>query len=232
MFVAGGAALVTAGTAIVYLGALTVWFGILHCIAAASLLALPLIEAPAALGIAAGAAVIALPSFVQSKAFDSPALLWLGLGQALPNTVDWYPLSPWAGVTLLGLGVTRAPSVMSWLTRPQRWRVRSAFAAAFGFCGRRSLAIYLLHQPVLVGLVWVVAASGVFAPAPPQWNRASFLGDCQLACVAAGRTADDCDASCHCFADAIERSGRAGRLGQSPLEEQQLKRVVDACRKR
>ena len=76
---------------------LTIWFGILHCIAAASLLALPLIEAPASASLAGGAAAIALPFFVQSKAFDAPAVLWLGLGEALPNTVDWCPLLPWAG---------------------------------------------------------------------------------------------------------------------------------------
>ena len=35
-------------------------------------------------------------SSFQSKAFDAPALLWLGLGEALPNTLDWRPLLPWA----------------------------------------------------------------------------------------------------------------------------------------
>jgi uncharacterized membrane protein len=234
LLVAGAAALVTGGTAIVFLGALTVWFGILHCIVAASLLALPLIEAPAAVGIAAGAALVALPFFVQSTAFDSPALLWLGLGQALPNTVDWYPLTPWAGVTLLGLGVTRAPGVMPWLTRPRRWRARSAFAAAIGVGGRHSLAIYLLHQPVLGGLVWAVAASGILAPAPPQGDRHAFLGDCRLACVAGGRSADDGGASCNCV-DAVERSSETMPIGRTSPEGKlspDLKRAAEACRQR
>ena len=91
--VGGAAVLVTIGSS-VFAPGMAIWFGILHCIAAASLLALPLIEAPAWASLAAGAAAIALPFLVQSKAFDPPALLWLGLGQALPNTLDWRPLFP------------------------------------------------------------------------------------------------------------------------------------------
>ncbi len=44
--VGGAAALVTAGSA-AFAPGMAIWFGILHCIAAASLIALPLIEAPA-----------------------------------------------------------------------------------------------------------------------------------------------------------------------------------------
>jgi uncharacterized membrane protein len=230
--VAAGAALVTAVTAVAMPG-LTVWFGILHCIVAASLLALPLVEAPAWASLVLGAAVIAAPVFIQSTAFDPPALLWLGLGQALPNTVDWYPLMPWAGVTLLGLGVARLPGVLAWLSRPGRFRARSAPAKAAAFAGRNSLAVYLLHQPVLSALVWAVAASGLVAPAapsPPDFS--AFLAACHRTCVAGGRSANDCDVSCRCVADAVARSGEAGRLGDGPLEPRRasdLRRLADAC---
>ena len=233
LLVAAGAAAVTAVTAVLYAGTLTVWFGILHCIVAASLLALPLIEAPAWASIAGGAAAIALPFFVQSTAFDPPAVLWLGLGQTLPNTVDWYPLLPWAGITLLGLGVARLPPVTPWLTRTGRWRAQSGTSGAIAFAGRHSLAIYLLHQPIFGGLVWAVAASGVFSPqAPPKADYSAFLSACHRSCVAHGRTAEDCDSGCRCVKDAIERSGEAGRLGEGPVEGERgarLKRMADAC---
>ena len=64
--VAGGAVLVTATTGYLFPGS-TVWFGILHCIVAASLLSLPVIEAPALASLAVGAIAFALPFFVQSK---------------------------------------------------------------------------------------------------------------------------------------------------------------------
>lgn len=230
--IVGAAALVTIGSSFFAPG-LTIGFGILHCIALASLIALPLIEAPAAASLAAGVVAIALPFFVHSKAFDPPALLWLGLGEALPNTLDWRPLLPWAGVTLLGLGAARLPGVLPWLMRPGRWRARSAPAWAIAFAGRHSLAVYLLHQPILIALVWTVAASGLVAPwAPPKLDDSAFLAACNRSCVARGRAADECDSGCQCVKDAIERSDEAARLGKGPAEGErgaELKRMADAC---
>jgi uncharacterized membrane protein len=230
--VAGAAALVTVGSS-VFAPGLAIWFGILHCIAAASLLALPLIKAPAWPSLAAGATAIVLPFLFPSKAFDAPMLLWLGLGEALPNTLDWRPLLPWAGVTLLGLGLARLPGALPWLTRPQRWRARSAPVRSIAFAGRHSLAIYLVHQPILIGVVWAVAVSGLIATTPPpNLNRPAFLTACHRSCINAGGTSDECDASCRCVADAIEQSGNAGREEQGGPQrgrEAELRRMVDAC---
>jgi len=230
--VAGAAALVTAGSH-VFAPGMTIWFGILHCIAAASLLALPLIEAPARASLAAGAAAIAVPDFVQSPAFDSPALLWTGLGLALPNTLDWRPLLPWAGVALIGLGAARLPGVLPWLTRPARFRARSRPSRAIAFAGRHSLAIYLVHQPALIGLVWCAAAAGLAPPAAaPQADFSGFLAACEKSCVATGREPEDCAGSCRCVADAVARSGQAERLAAGPLSaegEATVRRMADIC---
>ncbi len=231
--VAGAAALVTAGSSIFAPGQ-TIWFGILACIAAASLLALPLIERPAWISLVAGAAAIAAPFIVQSKAFDPPALLWLGLGVALPNTLDWRPLLPWAGVTLIGLGLARLPGVLAWLNRPGRFRASSGPSRAIAFAGRHSLAVYLIHQPFLIGLVWAVAASGLIAPAPPpaQANRAAFLSACHRECVAHGGKGEVCDESCRCVADAADQSEEAARLGDGRSETEraaELETLVRAC---
>ncbi len=230
--VGGAAALVTAGS-LVFAPGEAIWFGILHCIAVASLLAAPLIEAPAAAGFVAGAVAITVPFFVHSSLFDSPALLWLGLGEALPNTLDWRPLLPWSGVVFLGLGVARLPGVIRRLTAPGRWRAKSGQARALCFAGRHSLPIYLIHQPILIGLVAAVAWLGV-APTvpPPKPDTSAFLAACERSCVAGGRAADDCGGSCQCVADAIEHSGEAERLGADTLDAPRmakLKRMADAC---
>ena len=104
--VAGAAALVTAGS-FVFAPSEPITFGILHCIAVASLIAAPFVTAPAWASLAMGFAAIAAPWLGRSTLFDPPWLLWLGLGEALPNTLDWRPLLPWAGVVFLGLGVAR-----------------------------------------------------------------------------------------------------------------------------
>ena len=233
--VGGAAGLVTAGS-LAFAPAEAIWFGILHCIAAASLFALPLIEAPAAAGLAAGAIAIGLPFFVQSKLFNPPFLLWIGLGEKLPDTLDWRPLLPWAGLVFLGLGAARLPGVLDRLFSPKRWRAASGFSRALCFAGRHSLPIYLVHQPVLIGLVAAAAHLGLGAivPAGKPDDRA-FLAACERACVAGGSSPDACGTSCRCAADAIERSPEAKRLGQGPLdaaEAADLKRLVAACRAR
>ncbi len=123
--VAGAAALVTAGS-FAFAPSEPITFGILHCIAVASLLAGPFVTAPAWVSFAIGLGAIAAPFFIRSTFFDPPWLLWIGLGEALPNTLDWRPLLPWAGVVFLGLGLARLPAVMDWLKRPDRWRAKSA----------------------------------------------------------------------------------------------------------
>jgi uncharacterized membrane protein len=224
--VAGAAALVTLGS-FIFAPSEPITFGILHCIAAASLLAGPFVTAPAWASLAIGLAAIAAPFLIRSALFDPPWLLWLGLGEALPNTLDWRPLLPWAGVVFLGLGVTRLPGVLTWLKRPDRWRAASAPSRAICFAGRHSLPIYLVHQPVLIGLLAALTAWGPLAPKP---DRSAFLASCQRACVAQGRPDPECETGCRCVADAVERSGDADRLETlAPERRAELKRLADAC---
>ena len=227
--VAGAAALVTAASFFFAPGRV-IWFGILHCITAASLLALPFVKASPAASVFAGAVAVGLPFFVRSKLFDPPALLWLGLGEALPNTVDWYPLLPWAGATLLGLGAAKFAPVMNRLASPARWRTGSKFSRTLCFAGRHSLAIYLLHQPILTGVV--AAAVWLGAPTFPEArpDPAAFVAACTRACVAAGRAEEDCDASCRCVRDAIEHSADADKLASGDADAHaRLKGLADAC---
>jgi uncharacterized membrane protein len=224
--VAGAAALVTAATFIVFPG-MGVWFGILHCIAVASLIAGPFAAAPTWANAAMGLAAIAAPFVIHSALFDPPWLLWIGLGEALPNTVDWYPLLPWAGVVFLGLSLARAPGAMARLTSPDRWRAKPVPTRALCFAGRHSLLIYLVHQPILIGLLTALTAWG---PLAPKADMSGFLSSCQRACVAEGRAAADCATGCQCVADAVERSGEADRLATvSPERRAELKRLADAC---
>jgi uncharacterized membrane protein len=221
--VAGAAALVTGGS-FIFAPSEPITFGILHCIAVASLLAGPFVSAPAWASLAVGLAAIAAPLLGRSTLFDPPWLLWVGLGEALPNTLDWRPLLPWAGVVFLGLGVTRLPGVLTWLKQPNRWRAKSAPARAIGFAGRHSLPVYLLHQPILLGLLWVMTTWG------PLADRSAFLASCQRACVAQGRPEDECETGCECVADTVDRSGDADRLATvTPERRAELKRLADAC---
>lgn len=90
--------------------------------------------------------------------FNSRALNWLGWISRKPFTEDYVPLLPWAGVMiggmLVGQLVLRSPSgrLKDGLNAPLPVAARPLV-----WLGRHSLGWYMLHQPVLIGLL---AAAG------------------------------------------------------------------------
>ena len=127
-------------------------FGILHCIAVSSILARPLVAWPR-LAVALGIAIIVVGNVVHLAAFDAPWLNWVGLMTHKPATEDYVPLLPWLGVVLVGIGVGH------WLLARERSAVAALSRATptwLARMGRHSLLIYLVHQPVLVGILRVL----------------------------------------------------------------------------
>ncbi len=131
-----------------------VFFGILHLIAVARLLGLAFLRAPVWLLVAAGVAVWALPYLIGSPAFSPRALAWIGFARPQPLSMDLEPVFPWFGPFLLGMAAARLGLAQA-MPRP---RQPGRLAAGLAFAGRHSLAIYLIHQPLLIGLVWLIFA--------------------------------------------------------------------------
>ena len=206
-----------------------IWFGILHCIAAASLVAAPLLSAPPWAALLAGAAAIAAPRFLASAVFDPPALLWLGLGTEPPFTLDWRPLLPWAGATLIGLGLTQLFLPRLVCGPLARWRPRASPGRALAFAGRHSLIIYLVHQPILFGFIYAVThLTGVAA----LKDRDRYIAACRPACVEAGGEIEACKAACECVAAGAENAGLAASLTSRPVSEADRTRIgeiLKAC---
>jgi uncharacterized membrane protein len=128
-----------------------IFFGILHCIAVSSILAAPLARRPW-LALAAGAAVVAAGLTLSWPAFDRRSLAWIGFVTAKPIAEDYVPLAPWAGVVLIGIAAGHALlatrfAVLAPLVRAPR---------ALQWLGRHSLAVYMVHQPVLLGAMYVL----------------------------------------------------------------------------
>jgi uncharacterized membrane protein len=125
-------------------------FGILHCIAVASVLGWPLVRRPA-FALALGIAVIAAAFAWSHPLFDARAWSWVGFTTHKPATEDYVPLFPWAGVVFLGIAVGHALARAEFgplapLARAPRWLT---------FLGRHSLIVYMVHQPILLGLLWL-----------------------------------------------------------------------------
>ena len=149
--VAGCALLVTAGSYLMFPRSY-ITFGVLHGIAAMLLL----------LRLSAGAGrwlwllgllALCLPLWWRHPWFDAPGPHWIGLVTRKPVTEDWVPLLPWIGVMYWGMASGQ------WLLahRPA-WMAGSVPAAwqPLARLGRWSLTVYMLHQPIFIGLLMLV----------------------------------------------------------------------------
>jgi uncharacterized membrane protein len=131
-------------------------FGILHLIATAMLVVLPLTVGLGAWNAVLGTAAILVGLALNQIHSEFPGAPVLGVDPGDPG-VDWYPLLPWIGAALVGVAIGAAlyPDGKrgAWLSRLDRAPRRAALA---GTPGRHSLAIYLVHQPVLIVLTAIV----------------------------------------------------------------------------
>ncbi|MDG3042394.1 DUF1624 domain-containing protein [Roseicyclus marinus] len=153
--IAAAAAVITLATWIAMPEAF-IFFGILHCIAASSLLGLAFLRLPAPVLLAIGAVVLWLPNAMRFPAFDAPWFWWTGLQAVGIRSVDYVPIFPWFAPVLLGIAAARLMQKAGVWERLARWQA-GPMARALALPGRYSLAVYLVHQPVLISLVWLAA---------------------------------------------------------------------------
>ena len=115
-------------------------FGVLHLLALASLVAFPVARNPIyALGI--GVFLLLIPLSSNSNS------VWFGLQETGTFAVDYFPLNPWLGIFFISVSIAskiypegKSLSNFEW---PEKWL----------WFGRNTLIIYVIHQPILIGLL-------------------------------------------------------------------------------
>ncbi len=101
-----------------------------------------------------GLALLLAPRFWSHAFFDTRWTNWVGLITQKPVTEDYVPILPWLGVMLLAFALGRWVIVR----RPQLISgALPAFLSPLALLGRWSLSFYMLHQPVLIGLLALAA---------------------------------------------------------------------------
>ena len=127
-------------------------FGVIHCISISIILSYWFIPHPD-ISLPMGVILISIGIFLTTITTKNPYLFWIGLTTSSFYTLDYFPLLPWLGVVLIGifLGQHFYPRLAKENITFQK---PPKIARPITFLGEHALIIYLLHQPILFGLLY------------------------------------------------------------------------------
>ena len=129
-----------------------IFFGILHFIFVASVFGLAFLRFTW-LNLILGATLIVFGATIKLAFIDQSALQWIGMMTRKPYTEDYVPLLPWFGVVLIGMFLARRAEAHGLFEKYSRIGFLNPVAKLLAFGGRHSLIIYLMHQPIFIGLL-------------------------------------------------------------------------------
>ena len=96
----------------------------------------------------------ALPSVAP---LDTSTLNWIGLISRKPITEDYVPVLPWIGVMWWGMAAGQLALSKGWMQRSPI-RTNAVPIPQLAWVGRWSLSWYMLHQPLLIGLLTLASS--------------------------------------------------------------------------
>lgn len=129
-----------------------IYFGVLHCLGTCMILWLLFRHFPSWLLLVLGVIFIVAGLYLWDLAtVDYLWLMPLGLKSADFVSSDYFPLLPNLGYFLIGAVIGRL-AYRKKVTLLPAVNPKNPAIRALTFCGRHSLIIYLLHQPILSGI--------------------------------------------------------------------------------
>ena len=135
-------------------------FGILHLIGISIILAYPFLKL-LYWNLLIGLFCIFLGAYLKGFVFNFYWLSWLGFRPAQFYSVDYFPLLPWFGVVLIGIFFGN----LLYLDHSRRFQFvdLSFFSGIKVFCflGKHSLLIYLLHQPLIIAVLFLLGMANM-----------------------------------------------------------------------
>lgn len=134
-------------------------FGILACMAGSTALyaiASPVLRRiPPSVGAVSCLLLFFLTLGVPRATYPVEGLAWLGFPSPAFASGDYYPLIPFAFMYLAGSFGARLFKAVRGSSAYPLW-ARTVHMPVFDWIGRRSLVIYLLHQPVIIAVLSIV----------------------------------------------------------------------------
>lgn len=135
-------------------------FGVLHCIGCCMILSTVLLRFKSTNLILATLVIVSGLALGLFFTTEDPNMVELATGIHEPDvashTIDYFPILPWFGICLLGitLGNVLYKDNIRRYTLPDL--ARYAPTKILSWLGQHSLAIYLIHQPVIAGVLSIV----------------------------------------------------------------------------
>ncbi len=178
-----------------------VYFGILHALAVFSLIGVFFVRAP--IWVVVVLAVIFLGGmFVyQSDAFNVKYLTWIGFWTVEPYTQDLVPMFPGLGFVLSGIVLMRV--ILAWKTGRQAlsFQMQNRWFDGLVKAGRWSLLIYLIHQPILFGIITPLAYWLEPGKVSVEEQAQIFKGNCVASYIEPEGKEGAAEAYCSCATD-------------------------------
>ncbi len=202
-----------------------IFFGVLHHMAVASVVGLLFVRLPATVTLLAAILALAAGQSLGFPLFDSPWLRWIGMTSFAPDSNDFVPLLPWISGVLVGIALARL-----WPGVGRGLLPGGVIGRGLALAGRRSLAVYLIHQPILFGAVWLIAHSGLIAVEAPATR--SFQSSCVASCVQTSTPSALCQERCRCVQSAITATGQWEAFLADRLDNQsraQIGAAIQSC---
>jgi uncharacterized membrane protein len=133
-----------------------VYFGILQCLAVSILVYGAAFQKAGPIACAAWGAVVlgiraALPLLTKGMVIRFDWLQPLGIHSPSFSSFDYFPLLPWLGVFLIGAALGKSVYAAKRSLLP--WPLPATFV---NVAGRHSLLIYIVHQPVILGVLYIL----------------------------------------------------------------------------
>lgn len=135
-----------------------IYFGVLHCIGLSIILSIPFLKYRF-LNLLFAVFILLVGYLFSGYYIQNPNIIHLIIGLHQENiwmyTVDYFPIVPWFGVMLLGLII----GDILYCGDKRRFKMpdisRFLPAKFFSWIGKHSLEIYLLHQPLIAGALYL-----------------------------------------------------------------------------
>ncbi|MBP2634352.1 MAG: hypothetical protein H6Q72_259 [Firmicutes bacterium] len=148
----GAGMLITAAT-YYYNPTMYIQFGILHLLGFSMFIAPWTTRLPVLLLTSTAIIFLLAGNVVADLTTASPWLLPLGIKPVNFASLDYYPLLPYLGIIFFGIAIGK----MLYSSKQSLWpsALTNNFACGLRYLGRHSLLIYLIHQPILLAILFL-----------------------------------------------------------------------------